>query len=337
MNNAALASQYTEILLETARQNGLDGNALFGDEPVFATRGRKPAWSNYQLGVMQVNLKYTMNDDFWGMLGDARVPLGTFRYACEICILSRTLGEALERVYRLYGLVSDGVKYHLDVDDGLASITMELPGRATQRNDFLFEWWLWLWHYVSQWFVGAEIQLVRVDFPHQPIGERRHYEAVFGPNCHFESDVARITFDKAMLDRRIVRNLADVDRMLARKSVSLSTPEIERSCKTIVKAALTAHLEQTNTMPTLEQLALEQGVCGQTLRRRLQGEGMSYRALKAQVRGEVARRCLTRQGATMSEVASRAGFAEPNGLTRAIRSWTGLSVTEFRRAVAEQT
>jgi AraC-like DNA-binding protein len=337
MSNAGLASQYTEILLETARQNGLDCNALFGDEPVFATRGRKPRWNNHQLGVMSGNLKHTVKDEFWGMLGDAHVPLGSFRYACEICTLSKTLGDALRRAYRLYGLVSNGVTFSLDVESDLASITMELPGRATQRNDFLFEWWLWLWHFISQWFVGAEIELVRVDFPHRPIGERGHYDAVFGPHCHFESDVARITFDKAMLDKRVIRSLADVERMHAKTTITLSTPEIERSCKSIVKTALTVHLEQTNTMPTLEQLAMEQGVCGQTLRRRLQAEGESYRALKAQVRGEVARRYLTRQGATMSEVASRAGFAEPNGLTRAIRSWTGLSVTEFRRAVAEQT
>jgi AraC-like DNA-binding protein len=337
MSAAALATQYTEILLETARQNGLDCNALFGDEPVFATRGRKPKWNNYHLGVMQMNLKHTMKDEFWGMLGDARVPLGTFRFACELCTLSATLGEALTRAYRLYGLVSDGVRFRLDVEGELASIIMELPGRTTQRNDFLFEWWLWLWHFIAQWFVGAEIDLVQVEFPHPPIGEREHYEAAFGPNCRFGAGAARITFDKAALDRRIIRTVADVDRMHTKKVVTLGTPEIERSWKSIVKMALATHLEQTNTMPTLEQLAEEQGVCGQTLRRRLHAEGASYRALKAQVRGEAARRYLARQGATMSEVASRAGFAEPNGLTRAIRSWTGLSVTEFRRAVAEKT
>jgi AraC-like DNA-binding protein len=336
MSAQTLASQYTEILLETARQNGLDTNALFGDEPVFATRGRKPKWDNRQLGLTSANLKHTLGDEFWGMLGDARVPLGTFRFACEICTMCDTLEEALQRTFRLYRLVSDGVRFRLDVDGDLASITMELPGRLTQRNDFLFEWWLWLWHFISQWFVGAEIALMRVDLPHRPIGEREHYDAVFGPDCHFGGDMARITFRAADLHRRVVRTLKDVDAMHNKISVSLSAPEIEKSCRTIVKTTLTVHLEKNNAMPTLEELAMEQGVCGQTLRRRLQAEGASYRALKAEVRGEVARRYMTRQGATMSEVASRAGFAEPNGLTRAIRSWTGLSVTEFRRTVAEQ-
>ena len=118
MSAAALATQYTEILLETARQSGLDCNALFGDEPVFATRGRKPKWNNYHLGVMQMNLKHTMQDEFWGMLGDAHVPLGTFRFACELCTLSANLEEALTRAYRLYGLVSDGVRFRLDIDGG---------------------------------------------------------------------------------------------------------------------------------------------------------------------------------------------------------------------------
>ena len=31
---------------------------------MFATRGRKPKWNNYQLGVMQMNLKHTMQDEF---------------------------------------------------------------------------------------------------------------------------------------------------------------------------------------------------------------------------------------------------------------------------------
>ncbi|HEY3696493.1 AraC family transcriptional regulator [Phenylobacterium sp.] len=327
-------SRYTEILLETARENGLDLGAIFGDEPVFSTQGRKPKWSGRHLLSASVRLKQALGDEFWGLLGDSQAPVGTFRYICDVSTLCNTLEDALHFAYRLYSLITQDVEFHLDVEGDVAIIRMELPGCHVRRREFLFEWWLWLWHFIAQWLVGSEIELLRADFPHAAIADQEYY-ASFGSNCCFQSNSAKITFNKSVLKRLVVRTSADVAAMHRRNVISLSTPDIVRSCRTLVTASLKDRLEKTGALPTLQEIAREHGVCDQTLRRRLQAENTSYRALKAQVRRDLTRRYMGKDGAPLSEVAARAGFSDPNGLSRAIRSWSGMGVKEYRRSLVE--
>lgn len=59
-------------------------------------------------------------------------------------------------------------------------------------------------------------------------------------------------------------------------------------------------------------------------------EGVSYRSVKDEVRRSVALRYLEDPSVPIGEVSFRAGFAEPNGLARAIRVWAGVSPSEYR-------
>jgi AraC-like DNA-binding protein len=85
----------------------------------------------------------------------------------------------------------------------------------------------------------------------------------------------------------------------------------------------------------MEQFAQEFDMCGQTLRRRLRAEGSSYRQLKAEARHEVALDGISDNRITLSEVSLMAGFADTNGLTRAMKSWTGFSPSEYRKRARE--
>ena len=52
--------------------------------------------------------------------------------------------------------------------------------------------------------------------------------------------------------------------------------------------------------------------------------------VKEEVRREAALRWLDHEGLSISEVSYRAGYAEPNGLTRALKSWAGISPSAYR-------
>jgi AraC-like DNA-binding protein len=332
LSDSSLPRHYTEILLRTAEAKGIDCTALFGDQPAADLKDARARWSHYQLGVVSKNLKSVSGDELWG-LAQGFVPRGSFQFACELCTLSDTLGEALQRAFRFFFYCTDGVRFDLEVEGDEACIVMELPGLETEAAGLLYEWWLWLWHFTAQWLVGAEFAVIRVEFPHKPIGPREDYDATFGPAWRFEGEAARITFPAGALRRRVIRTIADVDAMHRKTTVTLRPPpELPLSVRTLVTQALFRHLKLHRAAPTLEALADEQGICSQTLRRRLRAEGVSYRGLKAEVRQELAQRYLREEGATVTEVAARTGFAEANALTRAVRSWTGLSMSEFRKA-----
>ena len=331
LSRALLASRYTNILLQSAHRQGLDCAALFGDEPIYATRGGRRVWSHRDLGLVSKNLRLATDDEMWGMAPGQRVPLGAFKFACELCVTSETLGEALRRAFKLYDFAGP-LRFRLDTAGETASIVVSPPQMEPSDATFQHEWWIWLWHYVAQWFIRAEIGLIRVDFPHQPGVDAEAYAGTFGSRCRFGAEDARIVFARQDLSRPITRTLDELEKFFDCSDVTLSyAPDVARSISISVKIALFRRLQHNEPLPTLEDLALEHGVTGQTLRRWLVAEHSSYRSLKAEVRCIIARHHLVRPDATLGEVASRAGFAEASAFTRAFRTWTGMNVTQFRR------
>lgn len=77
-------------------------------------------------------------------------------------------------------------------------------------------------------------------------------------------------------------------------------------------------------------VAVQLGVSVATLRRRLQNEGVSFRALRRDVLNETARRLL-KDKQPISEVSERLGFAEFRSFNRAFKEWNGITPKAFVR------
>jgi AraC-like DNA-binding protein len=82
--------------------------------------------------------------------------------------------------------------------------------------------------------------------------------------------------------------------------------------------------------PRLEETARRLHVSPATLRRRLAEEGTSFRDLLDALRAEEACRDVLDPRLDLTGIASRLGFAHPNGFYKAFRRWTGLSPREYR-------
>jgi AraC-like DNA-binding protein len=95
-------------------------------------------------------------------------------------------------------------------------------------------------------------------------------------------------------------------------------------------------LFKTESLLSIEALAHEFNISSQTLRRRLEEDGISFRSLKEEVRREVILAWLAEPDIPIGEISLRAGFAERNGLARAVRSWVGVSPSEYRHRVTEK-
>src|SRR3546814_1973483 len=116
-----------------------------------------------------------------------------------------------------------------------------------------------------------------------------------------------------------MRSQTDLSGLLSPKPLDRSALyDGHRSFKAQLKTRVKAQLEQTQTLPSIEDAAGECHVSSQTLRRRLQAECSSYRLVKEEVRRELALKFLGDAELPIGEVSLRAGFAEPNGLTREI-------------------
>ena len=80
-----------------------------------------------------------------------------------------------------------------------------------------------------------------------------------------------------------------------------------------------------NTMPDLHQAARALGLSDRTLKRRLQDEGRTFRALMAEVRGQQANQVLGDQTLSLTEIAERMGFSDLSSFSQAYKRWFGVA------------
>jgi len=327
-----LITRYARAMLHAADRQGKDLTELCraaGVDPE-EIRPDVPTISAETFGRLNRVIKVALDDEFCGFTA-RRCKAGTLPFICESIIREDTLGHALRRAFRFYALLSDDLSFSLDEDGDIATLGLTLAQPEIDQFHYLHEWWLIIWPHLSSWLIGEEIPVIRVDFPYAPSVDVDEYiEAFWGP-CHFLQSAARLQFPARFLRRRIIRSLDDVTQFFTGTTINLvSVGGVHRSWKTLIKTKMKECLFKTENLLSIEDLAQEFNMSSQTLRRRLEDEGISFRALKEEVRREVILKWLSEPDLPIGEVSLRAGFAERNGLVRAVRSWVGVSPKEYR-------
>lgn len=104
-----------------------------------------------------------------------------------------------------------------------------------------------------------------------------------------------------------------------------------RSRRTALSAIVRARLVRTpQAMPSLAALAAELHTSQRSLRRHLEDEGTSYRALREEVAKTLATELLSTVGLSVSEVATRLGYSDASSFTHAFTRWTGAAPSTVR-------
>ena len=194
-------------------------------------------------------------------------------------------------------------------------------------------------HTRSRRLVALAIGHGPLQLPHEGASVQDRSEGVaVGQQLHLLQPLAQVQFPAKFLRRRIIRTNEEVTQLFTRMHIDLvSIPGVHRSWKTLVKIKMKECLVKTEALLTIEDLAAEFNMSSQTLRRRLEEDGISFRALKDEVRREVILKWLAEPNIPIGEVSLRAGFAERNGLVRAVRSWVGISPREYRGRMTGET
>ncbi|MDB5976456.1 MAG: hypothetical protein JWR07_3216 [Nevskia sp.] len=276
------------------------------------------------------NVKLLMDDEFCGFT-TAPCRVGSFQHMCETALDSRTLGEALQRAFGFYGQLTHDIGFELDAHQDTASLRMSLAHPELDRYNFLYEWWFIIWSHFGAWLIGEEVPVVAADFPHPRAGSLEEYGDALTGNCRFSRPVGSLLLPVRYLERRIIRKPEELAAFLQPSGYDLANVfGVHRSFRSLLRSRLREHLGQTQTLLSIEDASAHYNISSQTLRRRLQSECTSYRLVKEEVRREAVLEMLGRSDVRIGEVSLMAGFAETNGLSRALKNWVGLSPSEYR-------
>jgi AraC-like DNA-binding protein len=331
MNAQATANHLATALLEQARTRQLEIWKEFAPR-----QARVKAWSGEDLLRIYRGVRGELGDEFCGF-SPAPCSEQTAPFAMELGALSETLGDALRRIIRLYNMSSDGLQFAMSEAGSRAVISILPKDERLDPNGFLLIWYANYLHKVSQWLIGRELPISQLRLRNAAAAPLQEWRAIFGYECEVVEGCGAISFSAAFLTRKVIRSYRDYVNLAESTRCDLvDSLQAEKTWASTLRAALAGRLAHLMPLPTLEELADEFGICSQTLRRRLKSENVSYRQLKADVRRELACEKLSGGEQSLDQIAMAAGFAETNSLVRAMRTWTGLTPSEYRAKLRHQ-
>ena len=248
-------------------------------------------------------------------------PLGLFGH---MVWLSGTLRDALTRAVRFYGMVTRRTRLTLDEPAGSIHATVRQHAAAgVPRGRILTELPFASLALRARAATGGQFVLRTVRFAHR--GEAPAvpgYAEVFGTPVEFGAAIDELVFDAAALELRLSSADVITSAALETKVAELAGSEGGRS--PFVDRVRRAAADELAGGVSLAGVARRLGMSARTLRRHLEREGCSLRAVIDDVRRERGTALLA-AGAPVKEIASSLGFSEPSAFSRAYKRWTGKS------------
>jgi AraC-like DNA-binding protein len=357
-----IAIHFVVAALESVRARHLDAEALL------ETVGLSP--SLLQVPQARVSAKHygelwrlvavTLDDEFFGQ-DSRRMKSGSFAMLVHSVLGCKTLGQALERSLRFYGLILDDIAGSLvrgpaesarapahatrgpaqaavisggrEVMPAEAAVILRERQTGVAARTFAHEVLLMLVHGVACWLVGRRIPILRAHFSYPEPPHSPEYRLMYCTDLRFGMPDTCIVFEADYLDLPVVQNERSVKEFLR------TAPEnilVKYKNGSSMSARIRRRLRQLlpGEVPDFDTLAAELNMTTATLRRRLHEEGASYQGIKDQLRRDLAISYLSHSGRSVMDIALELGFSERSAFHRAFRKWTGASPGEFRRALA---
>lgn len=175
---------------------------------------------------------------------------------------------------------------------------------------------------------GSDNLPVRALFALADDGERSSDEGELSCPCLYAQDANELHYPIGILDQtpalgnRLTRTMLEetCDRLIGQSRISVGL-----SGEVYQLILLTP-----NQFPTMQAIAAQLGLQERTLRRRLLAEGTSYGEIVDEVRRKLAIEYLQTTRMSVEDVAWKVGFSDSANLRRAIRRWTGKTISEIR-------
>jgi len=198
-----------------------------------------------------------------------------------------------------------------------------------------------LYHFVTEFQFASHLTLttdlygsafrfsqVRLSYSAPP--HAAMYRSIFRCPVQFRQPVDELRFARRWLDEPMP--FADpITNAMAREMCEKSLAEVDQGggVAADIRRIL---IEQPGRFASVESMADELKLHPRTLRRKLDAEETSYRAILAEVRMRLAIGYLRETTMTNDEIASRLGYSDAANFRHAFARWTGKSPSEYRSA-----
>ena len=282
-----------------------------------------------QFEALNAHAMQELDDEALGWFS-RRLPWGSYGMLCRASVTAPNLGVAIKRWCRHHRLLTEDITLALQVEGGVASVTITEHRDLGALREFCLVSCLRFLHGYACWAIDSRIPLREAHFPFAAPPHADAYPLMFTGTLHFGAAAARYSFDEQYLTLPLQRDERALRTMLKRAlPLTVLQYRRDRLLGQRVRELLHAH---PGSAHTAEALATLLHLSTRTLHRQLHEEGLSLQALKDEVRQAQAMDQLRRSQRPIKQVALAVGFRNEKSFARAFRAWTGVTPGEFRRA-----
>ncbi|MBD3679006.1 MAG: AraC family transcriptional regulator [Rhodobacteraceae bacterium] len=254
-------------------------------------------------------------------------PLGAYRSFDYMLMNAPTLGDAVIRLVRFFGLINTWLGFK--IEESPRSFTLVLSSKIGPVPPPAVEYSFAVLTLRLRGALGEDWAPQEVRFPGPPPQGHELYTAYFG--CPVSFSVGRAEY--VLTCEAWETPIQGRDSALFHVAEDYSSLLMEsRLAPDDLVARVRAEIERAlrDGEPRRDVLARKLGLSGRTLHRRLSDAGETFAQLVETVREELAMSYVPRDDLALSEVAFLLGFSDQSAFTRAFKRWTGTTPRQYR-------
>ena len=242
---------------------------------------------------------------------------------------SETVPEALRRAVRYAVLANEGVLHQCVVGRQIR-MTFRYVGVSRHLDRHQSEFWMVLMTRVLRQLTGLRVSARRVRLVHMREKTPAEFASFFGRDVRFGAAVDEISFADSIGSARVISADPYLNKLLVGYyEDALSRRRVGRgSFRALVENAIVPLLPHAEVR--IDEVARRLGLSQRTLARRLKEEGLTFSALLARLRHDLADRYLADGDSSISQIAWLLGYQEVSAFSKAYKRWTGKAPREAR-------
>jgi AraC-like DNA-binding protein len=269
-------------------------------------------------------------DQYFGLhMGEGADPgdLSILGYIMANC---RTVGEALEKVGKYFGVIGSVLNIYLKSEGNYAKLIYDMrkhfPNNCIRHciDTGLANFYAMIKNIASEPVEIKEVWL-KTGAPE----DQGEYNRIFKCPIKFAQPAAALVFPSSVLDVTLRYPNSALLSLLEHHANSFLSKIDEKDFFSRKIGLLLFEQIQGNN-PTIDDVAKELGLSVRVLQKKLKEEGLTFSQIATNVRQELAKSYLAEKRYTIDDITYLLGFSEPSVFRRAFKVWTGKTPGQYR-------
>ncbi|GLQ33094.1 AraC family transcriptional regulator [Litoribrevibacter albus] len=265
-----------------------------------------------------------------GLIFGERLNLMTHGALGQAVLSCNTLKQAIELLLKYYRTRLIHARLELLYEDDLAVLIFDFDQEFSPSYRFMIETVFVCLVKTSMFFFGMKLMHQgHVQLSYEEPEYLKHYKNTFFDGVTFNAPRNALCFQRSLLDLPMAMPNPSALKQAEQACNELMARLPQQT--SLVEQVKALMFSPTGEQASLEELAQMLYMSSRTLRRKLSGEGYSYRSLAEHAKITEAQRLLC-SGEPVESIAEKLNYSDPSNFGRAFKKKTGLSPSAYREA-----